>query len=120
MLLTVHVHTVGWAMGAKMRQRNQIAGQQDADPYTARSKGGGARQRALMKQIADALHVPTDAFYAQSVIARSTDEHLARADSAALDAECATLLKAYRRIADPSERQRLLILVRKAAPPDRQ
>ena len=64
-----------------------------------------SRKRRLVERIADALRVSPAALYELPSSWAAED----------LGGECATLLDAYRRIQDPEERRRLLLLAQKAA-----
>ena len=103
-------------MGSKARPRSHVASCQDDDPEAAQSDG--VEHQTLVMRIAEALQVPTNTFYAQPDGARPMGECPAPADAAALDAECATLLEAYRRIRDPFKRQQLLLLVQMSTLPN--
>ena len=71
------------------------------------------RTERLLKRIAEAMHVPTSAFY------RSPNTVDARAaspgTSVASESECAELLAAFILVSDSRDRRRLLDLVQKMA-----
>lgn len=86
----------------------------DALPHTA--PPGAKATRRLIGRIAGALQVPPASLYdlpnaaSYPRVAGSGD-----ASSTSLGQDCEALLRAYRRIQDPKERQRLLALVQEAA-----
>jgi|SRR3954470_7141041 hypothetical protein len=69
-----------------------------------------------VRRVADALQVDQSVLYnPPSAVAPTRETDGDRSSGAGLDQECEALLHAYRRIRDPEERQRLLVLVQEAA-----
>ncbi|WP_187294336.1 hypothetical protein [Methylobacterium sp. B1] len=81
-----------------------------SDSRPPASAGDDARR--LVTRIAGALQVQPDVLYAPD--AANARTHSAK-DGADLDQQCEALLHAYRRIRDPEERRRLLLLVQDAS-----
>jgi hypothetical protein len=67
-------------------------------------------------RVADALQVDQSVLYnPPNAVALTRETNGNRSSGAGLDQDCEALLHAYRRIRDPEERQRLLVLVQEAA-----
>ena len=97
-------------MGQRMRPPPKPANEdprEHGDSYGSEpSPPSGVRR--LVGRIAEALQVPPETLY------EVPDSGVMTTD-ADLDAECAALSRAYRRIRDPAERRRLLTLVHETA-----
>lgn len=75
-----------------------------------------AQTRSSLRRIAGALRVPLGDLYGQSGVADPVSEPGGpAAGDAGLAAECAALIRAFARIADPAERRRILALVQASA-----
>lgn len=96
-----------------------------SDPSSDASHRDGARGAAalrqerterLLKRIAEAMQVPTSAFYKPpNAVDAGTPTSTGSTTAIASEAECAELLAAFTLVSDPEDRRRLLELVQKMA-----
>lgn len=96
---------------AKRPTRDQTLS--DSPPEPSLSSGDTATKQ-LLARIANAVQMPTSAFYGPSnAISPATPS----GPTPTIHAECEALLAAFMRIHDPEWRRRLLTLVKEAAEP---
>lgn len=98
-------------MGSKMPPKKPVQNNEREDSAASVGLSSGETRNRLLGRIAGALQVPQAMLYDPH---SPTPSEGGDAGGTDLDGECLALLQAFRRIRDPEERRRLLMLVQEA------